>query len=147
MVQPCWNWCRKKFHKLWKIEIRTGILCCRLSNAARKCGSRGLRVRHDSSPNDKDGHWSRSSGLTVRLLKQMKLRGFTRSSTATTCGKITPWYKREDSEHFLFIYLFIYLFIPQAGTLFCGKYIRCVGRGGRRGRWPLREADFNCPHT
>ena len=37
-------------------NVRTGILCCRLSNAARKCGSRGLRVRNDSSPNDRDGH-------------------------------------------------------------------------------------------
>ena len=37
-------------------NVLTGILCCRLPNAARKCGSRGLRVRHDSSPNDKDGH-------------------------------------------------------------------------------------------
>ena len=33
-----------------KNNVRTGILCFRLSNAARKCGSRGLKVRHDSSP-------------------------------------------------------------------------------------------------
>ena len=71
----------------------------------------------------------------------MKLRGLTRSSTATACGKNILWYKREDSEHYLFIYLFT---IPQRGTFLCGKDIRGLGE---EVRWALREADFNRPHT
>ena len=67
--------------------VHTGILCCRLCKAVRRCGSRGFRVSVDSSLKVREGHWSRSSGRTVRLLQQMKLRGLIRSSTATACVK------------------------------------------------------------
>ena len=77
----------------------------------------------------------------------MKLRSLTRLSTATACGKNIPWYKLEDSEHYLFIYLFLFMYlfmIPQRGAFLCGKDIRGLGEGVR---WALRDADFNRPYT
>ena len=72
----------------------TGMFCCSLWSAFRKCSSRGFMVRLDNSLNAREVHWcKRSSGRIVRLLQQMKQRGLTRSSTANAYAKIRNSYE------------------------------------------------------